>query len=552
MALSSDLISQFVKISNDDPKPKTEATVYGTVVMQDDSIHVKLDGSDRTTPANSTADVKDGDRVTVMIKNHTAIITGNMDDPSASSKAVREQGVKISEFDVIIATRVSTEELNAEKARIDSLVADNVLIREKLTANEGYISDLTTDVLTVNETLKAHEGIFETIETTKLSADVADLKFATIENLDATNADIYNLQSTYGEFEKLTTNRLAAAEAFIDSADVKYMNLDFANVDEAVIQNFYAKFGMMESVTIKDGVVTGKLTGVEINADLITSGTLKTDRLIVKGQNGLYYALNVNAHGESVNVTEVPTDGIDGRVLVAKSVVADKVDVSDLSAFGATIGKFNLTNNALYSGVKSSVTNTTAGVYMDAEGQFAIGDTANRIEYYKIGDEFQLSVIVGDKDVQTTLRLLENSIVTVVEEDDGNGGTRLVQKGNGWEFNIGDIQNSIGAHEERINGLDTNVDGLNRQIAYVRVDETDENNPILTLGSTKSDFAVTITNEQISFMDGGDTPAYINNSKLMIENAEVKSELQFGQFVWSKRKNGNMGVTWVDSEEVSG
>ena len=92
MALSNDLISKFVKVAkNDSNKKKTETTVFGTTVERDGRMWVKLDGSDGLlTPISSTAEVNAGERVTVMVKNHTATITGNMSSPAARTGTVAE------------------------------------------------------------------------------------------------------------------------------------------------------------------------------------------------------------------------------------------------------------------------------------------------------------------------------------------------------------------------------------------------------------------------------------------------------------------------------
>lgn len=91
MALSNELISQFAKIAkNNDKKTKSEKIVYGTVVELNGSKYVQIDGSDLFTPIVSTASVEPNERVTVMIKNHTAIVTGNLSNPSASSSEVGE------------------------------------------------------------------------------------------------------------------------------------------------------------------------------------------------------------------------------------------------------------------------------------------------------------------------------------------------------------------------------------------------------------------------------------------------------------------------------
>ena len=83
MALSSDLVSQFVKVTNDKTEIKTETTVNGTIVEYEGKKYVRIDGSDLLTPYETTTDVENGERVKVMIKNHTATVTGNVSSPSA-------------------------------------------------------------------------------------------------------------------------------------------------------------------------------------------------------------------------------------------------------------------------------------------------------------------------------------------------------------------------------------------------------------------------------------------------------------------------------------
>ena len=83
MDLSSELLSQFAKVTNDNTKKKSEVTVYGTVSIQDGKPYVKLDGSDLLTPVLTTVDVVDGNRVSVLFKNHTATVTGNLSSPAA-------------------------------------------------------------------------------------------------------------------------------------------------------------------------------------------------------------------------------------------------------------------------------------------------------------------------------------------------------------------------------------------------------------------------------------------------------------------------------------
>lgn len=87
--LSDGLISQFVKATNDTKKAPKETTVYGTTVEVGGIMYVRMDGSELLTPVSSTADTKDGERVSVKIKNHTAMIDGNVSSPSARTDDVK-------------------------------------------------------------------------------------------------------------------------------------------------------------------------------------------------------------------------------------------------------------------------------------------------------------------------------------------------------------------------------------------------------------------------------------------------------------------------------
>lgn len=86
MNLSNDMVSQFVKMTNDKPAQSTTDKVYGTVVIYDEKNFVKIDGSDLLTPADTTVHIKNDERVTVTIKDHTATIDGNVTDISASNQ----------------------------------------------------------------------------------------------------------------------------------------------------------------------------------------------------------------------------------------------------------------------------------------------------------------------------------------------------------------------------------------------------------------------------------------------------------------------------------
>ena len=132
---------------------------------------------------------------------------------------------------------------------------------------------------------------------------------------------------------------------------------------------------MIGDLVVGDGTVTGTLVGVTIHGDLIEGGTIVADKLVIKGADGLYYKLNTD--GETVSSEQTEYNSLNGKVIIAKSITAEKIAVDDLVAFEATLGGFKITESSIYSGVKETANNTTRGIYMDDRGQFSIGDANN-------------------------------------------------------------------------------------------------------------------------------------------------------------------------------
>lgn len=463
MSLSSELISQFVKITNDNEKPKKETTMYGTAVEYDDKTYVKLDGSDILTPIstieNSNAvSVKTGERVIVMIKNHHVVVTGNTTAPAATSTDVKEAA----EFASLMSEKTN-ENVNIIASRVDAVEIDVV----------------------------------------ELNAKMAEIESLDVEKLKALDAEIDNLEAAYGEFTELTTEQFSAHQASIDelstkkldaeSADIKYANIDFSNIGNAAMEYLYSKSGLIENVTIADGTITGRLVGVTIKGDTIEGNTIVADKLVIQGEDGLYYKLNTN--GVTTEADQTEYNSLNGSVITAKSITATQISVSDLVAFDATIGGFNITENSIFSDVKDSDGNTTRGIYMDTDGQFNFGDATNFVKYYR------------QEDGTYKLAISAESIMYSL---------------NGSQHDIADL-------------------GLIGE--YVQIGIYD-GEPCIELGEKDSEFKLIITNTRILFMEGSTVPAYINNQSLYINKAVVEEELQQGEFVWKVRSNGNLGLVW--------
>ena len=142
MILPSNLISDFVKATKDKPAQPRESVLYGTI--QSDTGYVQLDGSTVLTPIENKAVIaKAGDRVTVTIKDHKAIVTGNIASPAAREKDT----LKIVDLNAI------NIEISNIKADIELLKTSNVTIENTLESHTESINALTSENETINETL---------------------------------------------------------------------------------------------------------------------------------------------------------------------------------------------------------------------------------------------------------------------------------------------------------------------------------------------------------------------------------------------------------------
>lgn len=403
MPLSENLKDQFAKMVNaDNPKENTDNTVYGTVkVYSDGTKAVVLDGSNIATPFETVTDAEDGDRVTVTIRNHKAVVTGNLSSPAARTDAVKTNSEKIGEFNTVLSNKVDTDELDAQVGRIDTLESNNATIKQKLTATEGEFKEIKTKQLEVEEKVTAAEAEIKTIKSDKIDATVVESEYTKTKVFDALAGTVGTLNGDFSNFKNTTTEKLDAHKADIDElntkklnsedADLKYANINFTNIGTAAMEYFYAQSGLIKNVVVGDQTITGELIGVTIKGDLIEGNTIVAEKLVIKGEDGLYYKLNTD--GITTEAEQTDYNSINGQVIRAKSVTASKIDVKDLVAFDATIAGFKIDDNAIYSIGKESATSGVRGIYLGKDGQMAVGDSNHYIKYYKDTDgSFKLAI----------------------------------------------------------------------------------------------------------------------------------------------------------------
>lgn len=108
MELDNDLITQFAKFTQFEPKEKDSTTVRGTVHVSEGRNYIHLDGADKgsTTPVETTVELNEGDRVIAISKDHSIIVTGNETNPSVGTVTAGNLRSTIEQTAGAITTRV--------------------------------------------------------------------------------------------------------------------------------------------------------------------------------------------------------------------------------------------------------------------------------------------------------------------------------------------------------------------------------------------------------------------------------------------------------------
>lgn len=610
MALSNEIVSQFAKLTNGNKETEKEDILYGTVVISDGKKYVRLDGSNMDTPISSTTNIKANDRVMVMIKDHAAIVTGNITSPSADQESVDDLNNKtddisnqVTKFGIIVSYKISTDDITALNATFEAMKAISGKFSE-LDAVTAEIETLQAKIASV-EYLDANDISAINAEIENIQAKFGSFTGVTTEDLNTFNAEITNLTARLGNFTYVSTEVLNAMKATIrdldtkklsaEQADLKYANIDFSNIGEAAIEKVFADSGIIKDLVVSGGKITGELVGVTIKGDLIEGNTIKADKLVVKGSDGIYYKLNFEG-GTFSEGEEVPTDGLHGSVIVANSITAEKISVKDLVAFGATIGGFHITNDSLYSGVKSTVDNTTRGIYLDNDGQIAFGDSNSYIKYYQDQNgDYKLeisagSILIGSSgknvetivddaqstadaakatadDAQTTALRAESSIpqtanAVVIEALSGYVPFENVENEDGtvtegYNSKIAALEARIKATEGRVTTEVTNRtianQGLQSQIEEITNRMVFDENGLTfknIANGTESPYKINIDNDELKFLNGNEAvqtfDAYGNS---VIPNLKVLTMLNLFGYVFSKDASGNLNLDYVGGDK---
>ena len=433
MGLSYDLISEFVKITNDRQEKPKEGTVYATIVGSGDAKYVKIDGSNLLTPMDTTTDIEEGERVTVMIKDHKATVTGNITSPSVSSNTVNTVvGNAVGENFVVVNSQI--ENLIARDSYLENAYIQNsTAVNSKIENLEAADSRIENSVI---ENFNVVDGVVQDLKATTADIEILNADFAEIKTLVNGNLTSDNILAFKITADKVTMEDAFIKDAMIDSVSAAKINAGRINTNAVTIGS--EDGGML--ITGSTQQFTDKNGNVRIQIGKDSTGDFT---FILYGEDG---------RGQLINQNGITATAI-GDGLIINNMINDNAAISG--------SKLDISSVITHINNDSSTTIQSSKIYMDGQSQ-SLEVAFNSLKTQV--DTIQDVTISGDltavmEQVQTNTTKIEanaSSIKTLISED-----TVIKKQVTDLEDNMIESTNTLTSKyttlEQSLEGFETSV-----------------------------------------------------------------------------------------------
>lgn len=385
---------------------------------------------------------------TINQQNNTITQLGNTinqqgNDIEQINDTIKSQNNQITQINNVINEHGNSIELINNT--ITAHGSDIKSINDKITTANNDIKAQGNKIELINSELTTQKSSIETINST-LSSHDSTIKVVN-SSFEITNGVVTGIKGIDTEWIKVKD--LEANNAKIENLEAQKADIDLANVNNAWIQNGIIKDGSIGSAAIHDGAITNvKIADAtieaakikSINADTITAGTIKTDRLIITGPDGQ------DSIVKAINIA----NGVSEAEVNSKQIQAASIDVVDLSAFKAKIADFDLNQNAIYSN-KTSIKDPSSGIYISTTGLgigngLLTGKDESPIQMYADGtfklvgknSKLDFNAVTGDLELDVSkLKINSKSVATSDDLEAARNETTPVLKvfsSNGTSF----------------------------------------------------------------------------------------------------------------------
>lgn len=412
-----------------DEQGNTIQQMDNTIIQQGNSIiqmNTSINQHETTINQHDTLINQQGDKIVSL--NNTVISQGNAIE--ANNNAIIAQGNTIDEMNDTITSHGNsiTTMNNTIQQHGNKIDQNSNTISQQgntITQQGNKITEIDNTVKTQGNTIVAQGNTIDA-HGTQLTTHGSQITIL--------NSGFVIKDGVLIGLSEVVVNKLKT-----DTLDTGYAKIDFANIQMAAVQKLFTESGIIKDLIVQEGSITGELVGVTLKGDLIEAGTLVADKLVIKGSDGLYYKLNTT--GETVEAEQTIENSLNGSVITAKSITASKIQVTDLVAFGATIGGFDISNDSIHSHLKPDIDSPNNGLFLGSDGQMALGNDINHIKYYKDeNDNYILDVRLdklylgssqqtADQQFQGMVEISANNLTSVFKT---SGGSNLLRNSVGY------------------------------------------------------------------------------------------------------------------------
>lgn len=224
---------------------------------------------------------------------------------------------------------------NINQAKVDTIVAQAIssgdLTTGALETNFAEVDFANIGEAAVNNLL-AQEVLTNYLEASFIQADGANIGTAVVNKLKVEGlADI-----NFANITQAAINVLKAGTASITGLDAVYADINFGNITNAAINNALVNTGLFSSLTVEDDVIIGGT----LAAESIAAASIKTEKLVVRGTDGLYYQLNLGKKNDgsisqsdwNALTEEQLSTAFHGENIIANSITAKQIHAGTITA----------------------------------------------------------------------------------------------------------------------------------------------------------------------------------------------------------------------------
>jgi phage minor structural protein len=537
-----------------------------------------ISGVKLATNSVGAGQIKDGAVGSLQI-GLAAIKTAHIQEAAISNALIADAAITRAKIEEATVGELNATALTAISARIQELAAGSVTT-DSLYAALATIA--TTQITTANiesaniswadigalaaqvasiavaqiNTANINQASIDWANIASLNTQIANIALAQITqaNIESVHIDWANIADLNAAIAHIAVAQLTTAhlhEAQIDWAGITALNATIADITHASIKTADIDWARIKDLTAGTAIIERGVNGKLYVADLAVTeanmASLTVGELIVRGNDGCFYAVSVAADGtintekKSVTGSDIADGSLPGgkllqntitaRELNVQSIFADEalvraikaasLDVDDLFAHTAFIAKLqtvDITGNEalrLYVGGEVSAAKDEA---LDA-----VGDAVAQITLSAeaIRSEFSRDFAPAD-----ALHQLNETLSTLSEQTEANF-TWAVSK-------VTELEQDLAEGQE----------ATDEQIALIKTYMTFGDDG-LVIGKSGNPITIRVGNDRVAFYMNNTQVAYLSNNKLYVTQAEILARLQIGKFAFEPQANGNLALIFT-------